>query len=157
MRREENIVPNVSDVFILISELVNKRGRFFAVMTAIFLIIAITLSPSIAFAAESDGIFNFSGIIDQLKWVVTFILLPVAIVFVAWKVLYLALVVGLFGVDPLGYAGGNLGYDMLVPKIKNALMGTLYGLCWVGGVFIIFQLVLIVASAITGVFAESFG
>lgn len=138
----------------------DKRTIAAGVLCGLFLAASILFMPESAFADDSP--FNFGNIIGELQRIVTVLLLPMAIVFSAWKVLYLAIVVGMFGFDPLNYCPGNKGgdsidYQTVQEQLKISLVGFFKGLMWIGGIFIIFQLVVVAASAISGVFAEAFG
>lgn len=139
----------------------DKRTIAAGALCGLFLAASILFMPESAFAADSP--FNFGNIIGELQRIVTVLLLPMAIVFSAWKVLYLAIVVGMFGFDPLNYCTGNnntgdsIDYQTVQEQLKISLVGFFKGLMWIGGIFIIFQLVVVAASAISGVFAEAFG
>lgn len=137
----------------------SKRQIIFALISGAVLLLSVLLTPQLAFA--QDAPFDFSTIIGQLQGIVTWFLLPLAIVWVSWKLLYLAVVVGLFGYDPLNYctASGDAApnYGTLTSEIRAQLVNFVKGICWIGGIFIIFQLVVVLASTIAGVFGEAFG
>lgn len=137
----------------------SKKTIVLAVLSAIMLAAYVALCPQPAFA--QDAPFDFSSIIGVLQNIVTWFLLPLAIVWVSWKLLYLAVVVGIFGFDPLNFctAAGKAApdYGTLTAEIKIQLVNFIKGICWIGGIFIIFQLVVVLASTIAGVFGEAFG
>lgn len=137
----------------------SKKTIILAVLSVIMLAVYVTLCPQPAFA--QDAPFDFSSIIGILQNIVTWFLLPLAIVWVSWKLLYLAVVVGIFGFDPLNFctAAGKAApdYATLTAEIKIQLVNFVKGICWIGGIFIIFQLVVMLASTIAGVFGEAFG
>lgn len=139
--------------------LLSSKHIIFACLTMLMLIGYVLFCPQPAFA--QDAPFDFSSIIGQLQNIVTWFLLPLAIVWVSWKLLYLAVVVGIFGYDPLNYctAAGEAApsYSTLMNEIKIQLVNFVKGICWIGGIFIIFQLVVVLASTIAGVFGEAFG
>ena len=137
----------------------SKKTIALAVLSVIMLTAYVALCPQPAFA--QDAPFDFSSIIGILQNIVTWFLLPLAIVWVSWKLLYLAVVVGIFGFDPLNFctAAGEAApaYGALVTEIKQQLVNFVKGICWIGGIFIIFQLIVVLASTIAGVFGEAFG
>lgn len=119
--------------------------------------IAILFSPEAAFARVVD----FVQLIGALQNILTTLLLPIAIVICAWKILYIAVVGGIMGMDPMNVISDQDNDGAIsFADVKIALMahvsGFLKGLMWIGGIFIIFQLVLSVAAMFAKQFADTF-
>lgn len=140
-------------------EYANPKSIIIALLLSAVLLLGILFCPQSAFAADSP--IHFGEIIGQLRNVVTFFLLPLAIVWVSWKLLYLAVVVGLIGFDPLHMvsedSSTSYSYSTVTGLIKKQAIYFVKGICWIGGIFIIFQVVVIMASTVAGVFGEAFG
>lgn len=139
-----------------------NKERLAIAFSMIALLLFVLLCPQEAYAATaaSDDVFSFSGIIGKLQFVVSTFLLPIAIVWVTWKFLYLAVVVGMMGFDPLRMLGSTSkveSYETVKGAIRDQAIYFVKGICWIGGIFIIFQLVVILASTIAGVFGTAFG
>lgn len=138
--------------------LIPAKHYLFAIIGCVLSCLYILLVPNIALAAE--GPFDFSFILEALQNVVSWFLLPLAIVWVAWKFVYLAVFVGFIGFDPLHLVPGSnddaVSYGQITGELKKQALYTIKGLCWIGGIFIIFRIVVIVASSLAGVFGEAF-
>lgn len=131
-----------------------------ALCCAVAVCFCILFMPDSAFAA-SGALPAFQNAIKALQAIVTTLMLPIAIVLVAWKILYIAIVGGIMGMDPMNIitdtdSDGHIGLADVKVSILAHASGFLKGLCWVGGLFIIFQVVLGLASAFAGVFAANF-
>lgn len=103
--------------------------------------------PEQAFAATKDGVSLATGI-DMLKTITTNVFLPVAIVIVAFKIVYGAVCGYLLGIDPLNWmgSGGHVSASDASKFISENFGGFFKGLLWIGGVFIVFRLALALAS-----------
>lgn len=139
----------------------SRKHVAFASLSSVLLLLTILLCPQFAFAdSGAASPFDFSGIIGSLQHIVTTFLLPIAIVWVSWKFLYLAVVVGLIGFDPLRMLGPTSevqSFETVKGAIRDQGVYLVKGICWIGGIFIIFQIVVIAASTIAGVFGTAFG
>lgn len=116
--------------------------------------------PDSAFAA-SGALPAFQNGVKALQAITTALLLPIAVVIVAWKMVYIAVFGGILGMDPMNMItdtdkDGQIGLaDVKVSLIAHA-GGFVKGLAWVGGVFVVFQVVLGLAATFAGVFADNF-
>lgn len=141
----------------------NKLKTFSVSVLVIGLVYALYLciAPDQASAA-SNGSVSFNYMIKQLQYVTTVFLLPIAVIACAWKILYLALFGGLLGIDPLNQisdtnADGGINPEEVSGAIKGCLSGFVHGLCWVGGLFIIFQIAMLLASMLAAQLETNFG
>lgn len=148
----------------IMSKITNKRVQH--VMTALLIIAAISMftfaiSPTMAFAED----VGFGSMIKSMQNIVNKLLLPIGIIIAAWKIIYIVLVVGLLGVDPLEMmeAGedntknlGDLSSYNIMRMVKSQLKGFGYGLLWVGGVWILFQIIVSVVAMFANAVSENF-
>lgn len=135
------------------------------VKNALLATAAITLAavfvPTMAMA-EPVG---FGMMIEALRDIVNNLLLPIGVLVAAWKIIYIALVVGLLGVDPLEMmeAGddntkniGDLSSYNIMRMVRSQLKGFAYGLLWVGGVWILFQIIISVVAMFANAVSDNF-
>ena len=116
------------------------------------------VAPDMAWAKN----VTFSNIIAQLQYVITVFFLPLGVMIAASKILYVALFGGLIGIDPLNLISdtnqdGQINTSEVWQTIKASFSGFVHGLCWVGGIFIIFQIALILAGTLAGQLETNFG
>lgn len=129
------------------------------VITSSILIIAwLLFAPSIAYADT----LGFSSIIQQLQYVATVLLLPIAIILCAWRILYIALFGGLLGIDPFNQISdtdidAQISTSEVWEALKSHFIGFVHGMCWIGGIFIIFQIALTLASVLASTLDANFG
>lgn len=111
----------------------------------------IILCPNKAFAAEKSAL-PFSNLVANLSDIVNLILLPIAIVAVGWKIIYLALFCGLMGTDPLNEVpdGYSLQWSAVWTLIRARLSNFARGLAWVGGIWILFNVIIAIVSMLAG-------
>lgn len=133
-----------------------------AVISVAAICLSILFAPETANAANSGALPAFQNAVKALQSIVTLLLLPVAIILVAWKMVYIAVFGGILGMDPMNLItdtdkDGEIGLADVKVSLLNHASGFVKGLCWVGGLFIIFQVVLSLASAFSEVFAQNFG
>lgn len=126
----------------------------------VLVLVVILLCPDLSFAATQK--LAFATIIGQLQKLVTLLLLPLAILINAWRIIYIAVVAGLMGMDPLNMVSdtdndGEISSGEVVGAIKGHLMGFFHGLVWIGGLFIVFQVALTLAAMLATSVAEVFG
>lgn len=141
----------------------NKKETFkismvFSIIAISLIVFIILFTPESAMAATT---IQFSKFINELETIVTSLLLPIAIVLCAWKLIYIAIVGGVMGMDPMNIISDqNNDGQLSFSEIKIALMqhvgGFIKGLCWVGGIFIVFRLVLGLADTLAGAFVQNF-
>lgn len=132
-----------------------------ALLATAAIALAAVFVPTMAMA-ESVG---FGMIIEALKEIVDNLLLPIGVLVAAWKIIYIALVVGLLGVDPLEMmeAGddntkniGDLSSYNIMRMVRSQLKGFAYGLLWVGGVWILFQIIISVVAMFANAVSDNF-
>lgn len=126
--------------------------------------IAVTaaIMPTIAMADDAVG---FGAMIESLTNIVNKLLLPIGVLVAAWKIIYIVLVVGLLGIDPLEMmeAGddntkniGDLSSYNIMRMVQSQLKGFAYGLLWVGGVWILFQIIVSVVAMFANAVSTNF-
>lgn len=125
--------------------------------TAIFavLCIAYALSPMMAWADT-----GLASMLQSLQGIVRGILLPLGILIAGARIAYLATFGVIGGIDPLNLMGkGDSGIQTseAVDEIKNSLRGFVKGLCWVAGIWILFELILTLAITLANGLAGSVG
>ena len=122
-----------------------------------FIVIALLL-PDTAFASSAEGAkpvpgtssgssgeFSISNIMGTLSFLVSFIFLPLGILIAGSKIIYIAIFCGVFGTDPLGWADPH-AIEAPWSAVKDNLKGFLYGLFWVAGIWVVFQVILNVVA-----------
>lgn len=132
-----------------------------ALLTTAAIALAAVFVPTMAMA-EPVG---FGMMIEALRDIVNNLLLPIGVLVAAWKIIYIALVVGLLGVDPLEMveAGddntkniGDLSSYNIMRMVRSQLKGFAYGLLWVGGVWILFQIIISVVAMFANAVSDNF-
>ena len=118
--------------------------------------------PTMAMADDAVG---FGAMIESLTNIVNKLLLPIGVLVAAWKIIYIVLVVGLLGIDPLEMmeAGedntkniGDLSSYNIMRMVQSQLKGFAYGLLWVGGVWILFQIIVSVVAMFANAVSDNF-
>lgn len=118
--------------------------------------------PTMAMADDAVG---FGMMIESLTNIVNKLLLPIGVLIAAWKIIYIVLVVGLLGIDPLEMmeAGedntkniGDLSSYNIMRMVQSQLKGFAYGLLWVGGVWILFQIIVSVVAMFANAVSANF-
>lgn len=137
----------------------NSKAMLLAI-AAISLTAAIM--PTMAMADDAVG---FGAMIESLTNIVNKLLLPIGVLVAAWKIIYIVLVVGLLGIDPLEMmeAGedntkniGDLSSYNIMRMVQSQLKGFAYGLLWVGGVWILFQIIVSVVAMFANAVSDNF-
>lgn len=120
------------------------------------------IMPTMAMADDAVG---FGMMIESLTNIVNKLLLPIGVLIAAWKIIYIVLVVGLLGIDPLEMmeAGedntkniGDLSSYNIMRMVQSQLKGFAYGLLWVGGVWILFQIIVSVVAMFANAVSANF-
>lgn len=120
------------------------------------------IMPTMAMADDAVG---FGAMIESLTNIVNKLLLPIGVLVAAWKIIYIVLVVGLLGIDPLEMmeAGedntkniGDLSSYNIMRMVQSQLKGFAYGLLWVGGVWILFQIIVSVVAMFANAVSDNF-
>ena len=120
------------------------------------------IMPTMAMADDAVG---FGMVIESLTNIVNKLLLPIGVLIAAWKIIYIVLVVGLLGIDPLEMmeAGedntkniGDLSSYNIMRMVQSQLKGFAYGLLWVGGVWILFQIIVSVVAMFANAVSANF-
>ena len=141
------------------------RKRIVAVVFAVMLFAAAVLfAPDMAFAAGNtagNGTVTFSSLLEQLRTIVTTLLLPLAVLICAWRIIYIAVFAGIMGIDPLNMVSdtdrdGQVSGSEVMQAIKAHLSGFFHGLMWIGGLFIIFQIAITLAALLARTLADNF-
>ena len=100
-------------------------------------------------SALNSDMLNARTAIERVNLVVTGLLLPVGIVWASWQIVYIALVCGLLGIDPLDLITKD-DEDKPWEAIKKRFSNFAIGLALVGGIWLIFELVLFVVANFVG-------
>lgn len=121
------------------------------------------IMPTMAMADDAVG---FGAMIESLTNIVNKLLLPIGVLVAAWKIIYIVLVVGLLGIDPLEMMESgedntkNIGdlssYNIMRMVQESQLKGFAYGLLWVGGVWILFQIIVSVVAMFANAVSDNF-
>ena len=120
------------------------------------------IMPTMAMADDAVG---FGMMITSLTNIVNKLLLPIGVLVAAWKIIYIVLVVGLLGIDPLEMmeAGedntkniGDLSSYNIMRMVQSQLKGFAYGLLWVGGVWILFQIIVSAVAMFANAVSDNF-
>lgn len=118
--------------------------------------------PTMAMADDAVG---FGAMIESLTNIVNKLLLPIGVLVAAWKIIYIVLVVGLLGIDPLEMIEsgddntkniGDLSSYNIMRMVQSQLKGFAYGLLWVGGVWILFQIIVSVVAMFANAVSTNF-
>lgn len=120
------------------------------------------IMPTMAMADDAVG---FGMMIESLTNIVNKLLLPIGVLVAAWKIIYIVLVVGLLGIDPLEMMEsgddntkniGDLSSYNIMRMVQSQLKGFAYGLLWVGGVWILFQIIVSVVAMFANAVSDNF-
>ena len=120
------------------------------------------IMPTMAMADDAVG---FGAMIESLTNIVNKLLLPIGVLVAAWKIIYIVLVVGLLGIDPLEMMKsgedntkniGDLSSYNIMRMVQSQLKGFAYGLLWVGGVWILFQIIVSVVAMFANAVSDNF-
>lgn len=120
------------------------------------------IMPTMAMADDAVG---FGMMIESLTNIVNKLLLPIGVLIAAWKIIYIVLVVGLLGIDPLEMMEsgedntkniGDLSSYNIMRMVQSQLKGFAYGLLWVGGVWILFQIIVSVVAMFANAVSANF-
>lgn len=115
--------------------------------------------------AMADNAVGFGAMIESLTNIVNKLLLPIGVLVAAWKIIYIVLVVGLLGIDPLEMMEsgedntkniGDLSSYNIMRMVQSQLKGFAYGLLWVGGVWILFQIIVSVVAMFANAVSDNF-
>ena len=138
-----------------------KNGKAMLLAVAAIALTA-AIMPTMAMADDAVG---FGMMIESLTNIVNKLLLPIGVLIAAWKIIYIVLVVGLLGIDPLEMmeAGedntkniGDLSSYNIMRMVQSQLKGFAYGLLWVGGVWILFQIIVSVVAMFANAVSANF-
>lgn len=105
-----------------------------------------------AFSAE-----NAMTLPQRIQNFIRYLFLPIGIAWASWQIIYIALVCGVIGIDPLNLLGGNLDQDRIWLEVRNRFRNFAKGLAWVAGVWMMFEAVLFLVSNLVGVIEQNFG
>lgn len=131
-------------------------------LTVAAIALTAAIMPTMAMADDAVG---FGMMIESLTNIVNKLLLPIGVLVAAWKIIYIVLVVGLLGIDPLEMmeAGedntkniGDLSSYNIMRMVQSQLKGFAYGLLWVGGVWILFQIIVSVVAMFANAVSDNF-
>lgn len=120
------------------------------------------IMPTMAMADDAVG---FGAMIESLTNIVNKLLLPIGVLVAAWKIIYIVLVVGLLGIDPLEMMEsgedntkniGDLSSYNIMRMVQSQLKGFAYGLLWIGGVWILFQIIVSVVAMFANAVSDNF-
>lgn len=132
----------------------NKRGTLSRqpIITASIVTMALTVFPQVAMAADTStgSTPMFSTMLDSITTLVNTVFLPIAIVIAGWKIIYLAIFPGLMSADPFNQVpdGYSLQWDAIWTLIKYRLTGFFKGVLWIGGIWILFNLIISIVSVL---------
>lgn len=125
--------------------LTRRRAMTLAIMSAC----AILTMPTVALAASGGGDAPmFSSMLSTVTDLVNKVFLPIAIVAAGWKIIYLLIFPGLLGSDPFNQVpdGYSLQWDAIWTLVKYRLTGFFKGLLWIGGIWLLFNVIVGIVS-----------
>lgn len=104
-------------------------------------------------AAPDTDALNVSSFMQRLDGIVTHFLMPVAVAWASWQLVYVALVCGLIGIDPLHVVNkkGDLTNVDVWQEVRNRFKNFAYGLAWIAGVWLIFEASVFLVSNLVGI------
>lgn len=128
-----------------------KTGKVLVTESLGVTVMTLFVMPPCAYAAD----FSFDKVFARLNDVMTYLLLPVGIAWASWQIVYIAVVCGVIGIDPLNLLGGDLDQDRVWQEVRGRFRNFGYGIAWVAGIWLLFELVLFLVSQLTGVIATN--
>lgn len=146
---------------IKLKRILKENGKATLVAVAAIALTA-AIMPTMAMADDAVG---FGAMIESLTNIVNKLLLPIGVLIAAWKIIYIVLVVGLLGIDPLEMMEsgedntkniGDLSSYNIMRMVQSQLKGFAYGLLWVGGVWILFQIIVSVVAMFANAVSANF-
>lgn len=146
---------------IKLKRILRENGKATLVAVAAIALTA-AIMPTMAMADDAVG---FGAMIESLTNIVNKLLLPIGVLIAAWKIIYIVLVVGLLGIDPLEMMEsgednmkniGDLSSYNIMRMVQSQLKGFAYGLLWVGGVWILFQIIVSVVAMFANAVSANF-
>ena len=142
-----------------------KRAALLLTCGAVILLFSIG-NPELAFADNKGFIGGgISAGIEMLKTLTTVLFLPLGVIIASSKIIYIAIVGGLLGMDPLniiktgdsGLTGTDISHADIQTALKQHMWGFAKGLAWVAGLFVIFRLALNFAAMLADQAEANFG
>lgn len=102
---------------------------------------------------QNPDALNVSNFMQRLDGIVTNFLMPVAVAWASWQLVYVALVCGLMGMDPLHVVNkqGDLTNVDVWHEVRNRFKNFAYGLAWIAGVWLIFEGCVFLVSNLVGI------
>lgn len=100
--------------------------------------------------------FDIGKMYDSLNKIATNFLLPVGIAWASWQIVYVAVVCGIIGIDPLNLVGGDLDQDHVWAEVRNRFRNFAYGIAWVAGIWLLFEFVLFVVTKFANIIGKAF-
>lgn len=121
------------------------------VMTSGVIACGMLMIPQLAMAADGNAPV-FSTMLNNLTQLVNTVFLPIAIFLAGAKIIYLAIFPGIMGSDPFNQVpdGYSLQWDAIWTLIKQRLTGFFRGLMWIGGIWILFNLIVSIVGLLAG-------
>lgn len=128
----------------------------------LYLLLAMTILTPDAWASggggsklSNSGLTNTSTAMGNINKIVSGLLLPIGIAWASWQIIYIALVCGVIGIDPLNLLGGSLDQDVIWAEVRKRFKNFAFGIAWVAGIWIVFELVLFLVSNLVGVLKDN--
>lgn len=131
-----------------------RTGKTLMVEWAIATFVRLFIATPYALANTSA--FNTANAFSALNDIVTYLLLPVGIAWASWQIVYIAVVCGIIGIDPLNLLGGSLDQDTVWAEVRNRFRNFGYGIAWVAGIWILFEFVLFLVANLANVISSNF-
>lgn len=130
-----------------------------AALSAAGMLVVAGTAPGVALA-DNGSAFNAENAMTlprRIQNFIRYLFLPIGIAWASWQIIYIALVCGVIGIDPLNLLGGNLDQDRIWLEVRNRFRNFAKGLAWVAGVWMMFEAVLFLVSNLVGVIEQNFG
>lgn len=120
----------------------------------LYALLAMTILIPDAWAGSNlskTGLTNTSTAMSNINGIVSGLLLPIGIAWASWQIIYIALVCGVIGIDPLNLLGGSLDQDVIWAEVRKRFKNFAFGIAWVAGIWLVFEMVLFLVSNLVGV------
>lgn len=119
-------------------------------------LLSLVVMAFVATPQAQAATFSTEQVFNNLNSIITNLLLPVGIAWASWQIVYIAVVCGLIGIDPLNLIGGNLDQDHIWAEIRNRFRNFGYGIAWVAGIWLLFEFVISLVSKLTVIISNNF-
>ena len=136
-----------------------RTDTVLAIETVVVLFMVLFVITPLAHADDGESLksaFDTSSAFGALQTLVTTLFLPLGIAWASWQIVYIAVVCGLIGIDPLNLIGGNVDQDHVWAEVRKRFRNFGYGIAWVAGIWLLFEFVLFVVTKFANIIGNAF-